>query len=432
MTAASPASASERAAHARLILSAAVAAADPAPAVRSAILGVAADLRNARGVYLLAIGKAAAGMARAALGALPRLPDAALVVVPRGAGVPVDGARVLQAAHPVPDATSVHAAREAESLLSRAGSGDIVLVLLSGGTSSLCAAPIAGLTIGQYADVVSALLRAGADIRELNTVRSHIDRLKGGAMARLIAPARALGLVVSDVVGNPLDIIASGPLVSPSTTPGDAIRVLESYGLSAADVVRRALTRTADAGAAPMSHVDLRVIVDNTSAVSGAAAAALDLGYEVNVGDMPVTGPARDAGSRIARQAIAVAQRLVSGAMPVCMLSGGETTVTVSGAGIGGRNQELVLAAAIELAGVQRITVASLGTDGVDGPTDAAGAIADGATVARAAAAGSDAALALHNNDSYSFFAAAGGLIRTGPTGTNVMDVQVALVSAES
>jgi glycerate-2-kinase len=353
----------------------------------------------------------------------------------------------------------VHAAGQVEGQLTDAADGDIVVVLISGGASSLCAAPAAGITIDEYAGVVDALLDAGADIRELNTVRAHIDRLKGGGMARLAAPARVIGLVVSDVVGSPLDVIASGPLTPSTTTATDATRVLEKYRLWSAvpDSVRRALqsgphdrapgsgsssgsyeppsssSSASDSpppgsGAADFSHVTTRVVLDNRTAVDGAAREARRLGYGVRVSREAVTGRARRAGTRIARDATAIADRLQHADAPVCVLYGGETTVVVSGAGTGGRNQELVLAAAIELDGDSRITVASLGTDGIDGPTDAAGAAADGGTVARGKRAGLSAGDALENNDSHSFFAVVDGLIRTGPTGTNVMDVQVALI----
>jgi hydroxypyruvate reductase len=429
----------ERAAHVDLIARAAVAAADPADAVRAAI-GADTGLRTARRVFVLAIGKAAWAMSHAALSALPRLHDTALIVVPHA--TPVDGVaavagtRVLFAAHPLPDAASAAAAEQVVALLADAADGDVVVALISGGASSLCAAPADPITIGDYAAVVHALQVAGADIRELNTVRAQIDRLKGGGMARLAAPARVLGLIVSDVVGSPLDVVASGPLSPARTSPADAVDVLQRHGLwaDASDSVRRVLTRTDKTrvrdSQPDFEHVTLRVIADNDTAVAGAADAARDLGYDVRVAAAPVTGPAREAGLRMARAAGDVAGSLRPGDRPVCLLSGGETTVVVKGSGIGGRNQELVLAGAIALRGIAGITVASLGTDGVDGPTDAAGAIADGDSVARGERAGIDAALALDNNDSYSFFNRAGGHIMTGPTGTNVMDVQVALVDA--
>lgn len=374
-------------------------------------------------------------MATAALAALPRAPDSALVVVPHTSAdtrvaTAGRGLRVLYAAHPVPDDDSVHAGAQAEDLLRGAADGDVVIVLLSGGASSLCVAPAAGVTIEEYAEVVRSLMLAGADIRELNTVRAHIDILKGGGMARISAPARVIGLIVSDVAGNSLDVIASGPLTPCSTTPRDALRVLEKYELTATvpRSVRSALHAARDDTPASFSHVSTQIVLDNRAALDGAARAAARLAYDVRITDEPVTGIAREAGRRMAHDALATARALRASDRPVCVLAGGETTVVVSGTGKGGRNQELILAAAIELAGGARVTVGSIGTDGVDGPTDAAGAVADASTIGTAKAAGFDAVEALRDNDSYSLLGAAGSLIRTGATGTNVMDVQVVLI----
>lgn len=423
-----------RVAHATAILRAAIAAADPGPAVSRAVR-VIPGLHQARHIHVLAVGKAGEAMATAALAALPRAPGSALVVVPRTSVETREvtagpGLRMLYAAHPVPDDDSVHAGAQAEDLLRGAADGDVVIVLLSGGASSLCVAPAEGMTIDEYAEVVRSLMLAGADIRELNTVRAHIDRLKGGGMARTSAPARVVGLIVSDVVGNPLDVIASGPLTPCSTTPHDALRVLEKYDLTATvpRSVRTVLHAPRDGTPASFSHVSTQIVLDNRAALDGAARAAARLAYDVRITDEPVTGIAREAGRHIARDALATARALRAVDPPVCIVSGGETTVVVSGTGKGGRNQELILAAAIELAGGERVTVGSVGTDGVDGPTDAAGGVADESTIGTAQAAGFDALEALRDNDSYSLLGAAGALLRTGATGTNVMDVQVVLI----
>ncbi|HEX6309442.1 MAG TPA: DUF4147 domain-containing protein [Longimicrobiales bacterium] len=429
--------ADRRAAHAESILRAAIAAADPAAHVRAAI-AANPSCRSGHTVRLLAIGKAAAAMSAAALDALPAAPREALVIVPHDTeAAPGPGLRTMHAAHPIPDHTSVAAGRAAAALLAGAGVDDIVLALISGGASSLCALPADGIDIDEYAGLVRALLHAGADIRELNTVRTHIDVLKGGGMARLAAPARVVCLVISDVVHSPLDIIASGPFSPPATAPADAVRVLEKYGLhgtSAEDRAHAVALGGLDAGlrgttsAGTWDHVTVRVILDNRSAIDGAARAAVQLGYRVHIEDEPLVGAARAAAAHIVARAVRVAETIGPADAPVCMLWGGETTVVVSGGGTGGRNQELVLAAALALRAVPRITIGSIATDGVDGPTDAAGAIADGRTCERGAHAGRDAALSLEHNDSWTFFAHAGGLIHTGPTGTNVMDVQIAVV----
>lgn len=408
---------------------------------------------------MLAIGKAAGVMAGSALEELRSMyadsfPDRfgdALVIVPQRTEAPTTfDTRVLHAAHPYPDASSEYAAAAAEALLDNADTGDVVLVLVSGGASALCAAPVAGIGIDEYAAVVRMLMHAGADIRELNTVRTQIDRLKGGGMGRLAAPARALGLLVSDVVGNPLDIIASGPLTPGTTTAGDALRILHAFELlarvpaavrnalqKARDVTGRDRTekRSVDApiGASSIEelpHVRTQIILDNRTAVDGAAVEARRLGYDARIVVEPLNGSARDAGLRIATDAVARADALHATERPVCVIYGGETTVEVTGTGSGGRNLELVLAAATTLDGDARVTAASVGTDGIDGSSDAAGAVADGDTGAAGMRAGVSAGDALHNNDSHAFFAAAGGLIHTGATGTNVMDVAIALVDS--
>ena len=396
-------------AHAEAILRAAIAAADPVPLVTRALTR-APQVHTASAITLIAIGKAAVPMAEAAHDVLGSRIAASLIVAPHGA--PHSRLPVMHASHPIPDDSSVAAAEAVERLLARAGADGLVIVLLSGGASALTVAPAAGISVLQYAGCVRQLLRAGADIRALNTVRQHIDRLKGGGMAALAAPAPVLGLVLSDVVRDPLDIIASGPLTRPAASAADAQRVLDSYG------IELRIPRT-DALSLP-THAQVEVIGNNALAVEGAAAHARRLGYRTEILPQPITGEARDAGSALAERAIAARD-----AAPLCILGGGETTVTVNGTGTGGRNQELVLAAALALADAdaQDVVIGSIATDGVDGPTVAAGAVAD-AHVNRAAAAA-----ALANNDSYRYFREHGGLIVTAPTSTNVADVQVAITT---
>jgi glycerate-2-kinase len=328
------------------------------------------------------------------------------VIAPQGARS--DTLDVLHGSHPIPNESSMAAARAVEALLTDTRQGDAVLVLISGGASALIAAPAPGITIEEYAHCVRRLLRAGADINALNIVRQYIDRLKGGRMATLAAPAQVLGLVLSDVVGDPLDIIASGPLTQSSASPEYAAETLRAHGLPALPLLY-------DSPATGNARV--RVIGSNSIAIAGAAAHAAQLGYATQTVPEPIVGEARIAGEHFARNAL---ER--RGERPLCILAGGETTVTVTGTGVGGRNQEFVLAAALELNGAADITIASVGTDGVDGPTSAAGAVADG-TIDTAAATE-----ALRDNDSWTFFHEHGGHIVTGPTGTNVMDVQLALI----
>jgi glycerate 2-kinase len=421
----------DRRRHAEEILRAAIAAADPAPLVERALHG-AIELAGTEPVHVIAVGKAAPAMVEPVLAQLGDRVASTLIVAPHG----THSARpTLFAAHPAPDEGSLAAGRAVVDVLDGAGAGDIVLVLLSGGASSTIAVPLDGISTADYADCVTRLMRAGADIRELNIVRKHIDAIKGGRMTLRAAPATVLGLVLSDVVGDPLDVIASGPLSPDATSCDDALHVLRRHGLldDCAASIRRVLEscaadgvgETPDGDAVVLDSARVRVIGGNDVAVNGAADCAAALGYRVVRAPDPVTGTAREAGYTLAREA-RLLQRTEQ--LPVCIVAGGETTVAVQGRGRGGRNQELVLAACIALDGAAGITVGSVGTDGVDGTTDAAGAIADEATLELAAARGAAAAALLEDNDSHAFFTAADGLVVTGPTGTNVNDVQIALI----
>ena len=408
------------------ILRAAIAAADPAAAVERA-LGEHALLDQARAVHVFAIGKAAAAMTAAALRHVHAA--SADVVVPHGTPThhlePFPFVRIVHAGHPLPDLSSLAAGNAIDERLAGIPAGDLVLFLISGGASALAVLPEDDITFVEYAHCIDLLMRAGADIRELNTVRHHIDSLKGGGMARRTAHTRATGLILSDVVGDALDVIASGPLTPPTDSPADAVRILRSRGVwdQCAPSIRASLTRAPTRDDVPTTHVRTSIVAGNRTAVDGAAAAARRLGYHVHVVDQPVTGEARTAGERLGHFALD-ARTAADG--PTCFIAGGETTVTVRGNGRGGRNQELALAAALVIASDDHIAIGSIGTDGVDGPTDAAGAIGDAGTI-RTLGAGS-ARAALDDNDSYRALDTAGALIRTGPTGTNVADVQVVLL----
>lgn len=432
------------------ILLAAIAAAEPAQPVQRA-LESAPELATAHAVRVIAIGKAAIAMAGAAMRVSRRLAVGGVVVAPRGAAAPVeslDALEILYAAHPAPDASSVNAALAIDTLLQESGADDVIVILVSGGASALVTLPVNGITIDEYAACTIALMKAGADIVELNTVRKHLDRLKGGGMAARSAPARVLCLVLSDVAGDALDVIASGPLSPDPTTRADAERVLRARGIwdGCAESIRSALrdaTETPKPGDPVFDRVRVAVVASNGIALDGAARRAVQLGYDVRRVAGPVLGEARLAGERLAHEAKRIRDTLAAGHRPVCLLAGGETTVKVRGAGRGGRNQELVLGALLELGpdvtsatasgapdpvSARTITVGSIGTDGIDGPTDAAGAVAGAGALARAAELGIDPRAALDHNDSHGFFDRVGGLLRTGSTGTNVMDVQVFLI----
>jgi glycerate 2-kinase len=420
----------ERRRHAEAILRAAISAADPRPLIERALHGAPELDAHAR-ISLLAIGKAAPAMAAAAESALGGRIVTRLLVAPRGTPAPDD---TIFGAHPLPDADSVAAGRAVLALLDAATADELVLVLISGGASSCCALPLDGIDIADYAGCVDALARAGADIVDLNTVRKHIDALKGGRMARHAAPATVLALVLSDVVGDALDVIASGPLTPDPTTCADALHVLRRHDVleRCPASIRRVLDECAGespAGDDPVfDQVRVRIVGGNGVAVEGAAAEAERLGYRVRRATEPVTGPAREAGAGLAREARRL-QRTEE--LPACIVAGGETTVAVTGQGRGGRNQEIVLNACLDLNGHGGITVGSVGTDGIDGNSPAAGAVADETSLAIARQHGLDMRTIADENDSYSFFLATGGLIETGATGTNVNDVQIALITGQ-
>lgn len=397
-------------------------------------------LRDFDRILLIAAGKAAASMALAAERILAK-PGVAggIAVVKRGdAGPRPSVVAVRQAGHPIPDDGGVAAAREIEVLLRGANARDLVILLVSGGASALLPAPAPPLTLRDKQLTTGLLLRAGADIFALNTVRKHLSSLKGGRLAALAYPATVIALLLSDVIGDPLSVIGSGLAAPDESTFGDALRILGGFGLSAQvprvvlDHLERGarglLPETPKPGDPLFRNVRNAVILSNRQALLAAAATARRLGYRPLLLSSSMRGEAR---SVAATQAEIVREILLSGhpaRPPVCLLSGGETTVTVRGKGRGGRNQEFALAAALQLRGLPRWLLLSAGTDGTDGPTDAAGALACGDTVDRAEAAGISAEKSLDENDSYTLFQAVEDLVHTGPTGTNVMDVSLFLV----
>ncbi len=434
--------------HARAILDAALAAAGARVAVARALsldgerLRVAGaeeiGLASVQRIWLIGAGKAACGMAAGALEVLGGRVTGGTLTTKDGHGCALPWMEVWEAAHPVPDTRGMAGAADALRMARAAGPGDLVLCLLSGGASALWPAPAAGVPLTDLQSVTDALLRAGATIRETNTVRKHLSRIGGGWLARAAAPARVVTLAVSDVVGGALDVIASGPTVPDSTAFADALDVLARYDIQAPRSVRARLRagvageveETPKAGDSAFDRASAYVVASNADALRGAAAAAERLGYRARIVADDVEGEARSVGEQVG---LLVRDTLAEGpAFPVALLLGGETTVTVQGRGRGGRNQELALACAMELEGVDGVLVVSVGTDGTDGPTEAAGAFADGSTVARGHAAGLDARDALRRNDAYPFLRAAGDLVVTGPTGTNVNDLVLVLVGPDA
>jgi glycerate 2-kinase len=389
------------------------------------------DLTCYRRVFLVAVGKAAVPMARAAQHILQDSLSAALVVTKHGHGGTLgESSVIVEAGHPVPDVAGENAARAVKSFAEGLEERDLLLVAISGGASALLPAPAAPVRLTDKRDTTELLLKAGADIHQLNAVRKHLSYLKGGKLAQLAQPAAVIGLLLSDVIGDSIDVIGSGPTAPDATTFTDALAVIDRFALRSAipatvrtyleTGVAGKITETPKPGDAFFSNVHNFVIGSNPLALEAAASEAEALGYRTRILSHSVEGEASVV-------AVDLVRLLRESSRPVCLLSGGETTVTVRGAGKGGRNQELALAAAIELAGSQNVAVLSAGTDGTDGPTDAAGAIATGDTVERAERLGMNPAAHLAKNDSYPFFDALGDLVRTGPTGTNVMDVHILL-----
>ncbi|OGK96328.1 MAG: hypothetical protein A2W08_10685 [Candidatus Rokubacteria bacterium RBG_16_73_20] len=410
---------------ARVLWQAALAAGDPAPLVRRHLAAV-----DARRVLVLGCGKASGAMARAAEETLGERIADGFVVVKDGYTVPLARVRLAEAGHPVPDARGLAASARLLELARGAGEADLVLFLVSGGGSALTPAPAPPVTLAEKREVTRLLLAAGATIAELNAVRKHLSRFKGGQLARAARPASVLTLALSDVIGDPLDVIASGPTAPDPTTFRDALDVLEARGLGArapASVRERleagrrgALEETPKPGDRVFERVENVVVGNNALVTDAALAAAGRLGYRAELLTRALEGEAR----HVARDLVARARRLPPRA---CLIAGGETTVTVRGRGRGGRCQELALAAALELTSGEPLTLLAAGTDGTDGPTDAAGAIVDAGTVGRARAAGADPWRALDDNDAHTLLAASGDLLVTGPTNTNLLDLYLVL-----
>lgn len=421
---------------ARAAIEAGLAAVDPEMLVVADLESGGAERLSATAVTVVAVGKAAAGMARGAARVLGGRVRHGLVVCPEGEPAIVPpGFEVVRGGHPLPTGGSVEAARRVVETVGSAAAAESVLVLLSGGGSSLMTMPAPGLLLEEIRATTDALQAGGASISELNAVRKHLDRVKGGGLAGLTA-AKITGLLLSDVAGDRLDVIASGPLSPDPSTFAEALSVVERRAVRAIpERVRTHLERGA-AGDLPetsgdfderAARIELRVVAGLGQALDAAASVAAAAGFAIERWPQELEGEAREAGRVLGGRVAEIAAGARHGRR-VCVAAGGETTVTVRGAGRGGRNQETALAAAVEIAGIENVLVACCATDGVDGPTDAAGAWVDGETVERARSLGLDPERALADNDSYSLFAALGDLIVTGPTGTNVRDLALGLV----
>ncbi len=389
-------------------------------------------------IFVTGFGKGTAPMAKALEQILGDRLTEGWITVKYGHGMPLEKVRVMEAGHPVPDQAGLEAARYVLERLQGCSEHDLVLCAFSGGGSALFPAPRPPLDLGEKQATTRLLLECGATIFELNSLRKHLSSAKGGQLARIAYPARVISLFLSDVVGDPLDVIASGPTVADPSTFADCIRIVDHYGLSEKlpssvlkllrDGAGGLLEDTPKPGDVVFERVQNLVVGNNRAALLASAQKASGLGYSPLILSSYVQGEARE----IAEFFTATGKEIVSSGHPIhapaCVLAGGETTVTIRGEGKGGRNQELALAAAICLDGWPGISVLSAGTDGSDGPTDAAGAFADADTCRAAVRKGLNALDYLSRNDSYHFFEAIGDLLITGPTRTNVMDVLCMIV----
>lgn len=450
------------------IYRAALASVDPARLVKNHVSrtgsristgGETYDLDDYANVFMAAFGKSAFPMARSLANILGGRLTKGIVISPGADHFPSAGITFLRASHPSPDAGSVQGGKKVMALAKAAGGKDLIFMLVSGGGSSLLALPAKGIPLKDKRAVGDRLIKAGADIRELNTVRKHISGIKGGWLAKAAYPASIVSLVISDVIGDDLGTIASGPAHWDPTTFEDARRVLKKHGIweTCPPAVARHIEKGVQ-GEAPETpkenepwfpNVRTSIIGDNETALESAEKAARRMGFQTIRPASADSGEARVAARKYIREFRRLLADPAIGDTPVCMLAGGELTVRVRGRGKGGRNTEFVLATLNEIqrrenvpyfgspatgpAGIRTTAVLndwlilSMGTDGIDGPTDAAGAWAGPDTICRARDAGLNSRRFLLTNDSYNFFKNAGGLIMTGPTGTNVMDIRVFL-----
>lgn len=432
---------------ARAVFDAALQAVDPEAAIKRHVrqaghaLNIGTrqyDLSVFRRILVVGAGKATAPMARALEQIIgDRITDG-VIVVKDGHSVPLKYIRIHEAGHPVPDERGVRGTEDLLTLVKTADEKDLVICLISGGGSALLVAPEQGLSLADKQATTRELLACGATIHEINAVRKHLSRVKGGLLARLAAPATVATLILSDVVGDDLDTIASGPTVADSSTFQQAWQVFKHYEII--DQLAPAVRERFEKGLAgkiqdtpkpndPLfDRVDWILIGTNLQALLAGRAMADKLGYQPVILSSRVEGEAREVAKFFSSMAREIQESGHPTAATACVLAGGETTVTLHGNGKGGRNQEFALSAAVALDGAPNIVILSGGTDGTDGPTDAAGAIADGTTLERARKQNLDARQFIKQNDSYTFFEKLDDLLMTGPTRTNVMDLYMILV----
>lgn len=396
------------------------------------------DLNGFDRIFLIGAGKASSSMAQAIEDIFGDRMTKGMITTKYGHILPLKYTEIIEAGHPIPDQKGFDGATKIQALLKETGPKDLVLFLLSGGGSALLPLPVEGITLEEKQEVTQLLLDCGADIQEINTIRKHISQIKGGWLARWAYPSTVIGFILSDVVGDPLDVIASGPTVPDTSTFEEALKILGKYDLinEIAPSIKKhlllgkegKLEETPKPGDVAFEKVFNILIGSNILALFAAEKEASSLGFNTLILSSSIVGETREA----ARFHGAIAKEVIFSGHPIprpaCIISGGETTVTIKGHGLGGRNQEFALAGAFEIHGLERVVLLSGGTDGTDGPTDAAGAIVDHTTIKKAQLMGLDPKVHLENNNAYPFFQRLGDLLITGPTHTNVMDVRILLV----
>jgi len=391
-------------------------------------------------IFLIGAGKGTAPMAKAVEGILGERLTNGLIIVKYGHGIPLEKTQILEAGHPIPDKAGLEATEELLKQTQECTEEDLIICAFSGGGSALLPAPTFPLTLDQKQETTRLLLECGATINEINAIRKHLSRSKGGWLAKEAYPATIVSLLLSDVIGDRLDVIASGPTVPDESTYSDCIKIIDRYKLSdrlpksVAEYFKKGaagvVPETPKAGDPVFSQVQNLIVGNNRESLLAAKERAISLGYNTIVLSSQIEGEAREVAQVFAAIGKEISQANLPISPPACVIAGGETTVTIQGKGKGGRSQELALACAIAIDGWKRISLLSAGTDGTDGPTDAAGAIVNGTTCKRARQTNLYPRDFLLANDSYTFFESLGDLLKTGPTRTNVMDIICMLVSA--
>jgi len=400
-------------------------------------------LKNIKRVFVIGFGKACLEMTKATNESLGEIIDKGIIITKynHAKGITsIDKIKVFEAAHPIPDESGVVATKKIIELLKEADESTLVICLISGGGSALLVSPMEPIKLEEKQITTKLLLETGANINDVNTVRKHISSVKGGRLAKIAYPAYIKSLILSDVIGDRLDVIASGPTTFDSTTYYDALEVLKKFKLldkipkSVVEILNRGkngeISETLKKDDYVLTNTENIIIGSNKIALEAAKKKAIEMGFYTEILTSEIEGEAKEVGKWLSDIAKTYKRKKQKKEIekPICLLSGGETTVTVVGCGKGGRNTELALAFAIEIEGIDGIFLLSAGTDGTDGPTDAAGAYATGYTVNKAKRLGLVPEGHLKNNDSYNFFKKIDGLFFTGPTGTNVMDIQIIFI----